>query len=92
MKSNNNCLQFPIIYNEHHLEHALYSNAFTRLKNKFNRSDKETTRLLHDIIKSMVVNNEPPETLFKLIESLCVPTWSFLRDQDINEVLIGIRR
>jgi len=82
-------IAFPIIYNEHCLDNELYSNAFTRLKNKFNRSNSDTVRLLHDIIKSMIVNNEPPETLFKLIESLCVPTWSFLRDQDINDMLIN---
>jgi len=79
----------PIIYKDHIIDNKLYFNAFTRLKDRFNRHDTDTIRLLNDMIKSIIVNNETPETLLKLIESLCVPTWSFLKDQDINDLIKG---
>jgi len=78
---------FPIIYNEHCIDNELYTQALYRLKSKFDISDKETIRLLSDIIKCVITNNRHSSNLIELIDTLGDPTWTFLRDENIDDVI-----
>jgi len=85
MCSNQN--NFPILYNNYSISEQLFNHAVAKLQAKFNIDLKKATELTEDIIKCLIHENKPPETMKHEIESLCCPFWTFLRNKSIPETI-----
>ncbi|MFA5880078.1 MAG: hypothetical protein WC860_07905 [Candidatus Margulisiibacteriota bacterium] len=99
MFKNEKMLVFPIPYAEGSISKQVFNKAVAKIKSKFSLDHKRATELIEDIVKAMISENKllpknknivraNGQFLIREIDNLDCPTWSFLREKTIAEVLL----
>ena len=83
----NNKISFPIIHGNCSVCKKEFKAAVLKLQQKFNIDLNHATNLAEDLIKCMICENKSDDNLEHEVNSLGCPIWSFLKNQNISEVI-----